>query len=286
VSSTSAASGEFDAALSLTARAPGTYDAHLSDIWRIGNAINGGLLLSVMGAALRETCGEQGHPDPFSVSAYYLSASVEGPATVRTEVVRSGRTVTTAAARLTQQDENGAEVERIRALATYGKLADLSDDVHVMEPLPDVPAPEECLSNRDMPETFLSAGPFLRRLDVRMDPATAGWAVGTPARQGVIQAWVRMPDGRDPDPLMLLLAVDCLPPATFDFNHFGWVPTLELTAHVRGEPGPGWLFVRHRTRNYAGGLLEEDADVWDSTGRVVAQSRQLARAPRRRPRTA
>lgn len=32
------------------------------------------------------------------------------------------------------------------------------------------------------------------------------------------------------------------------------------------------------TRNLAGGFLEEDAEVWDSEDRLVAQSRQLARA--------
>ena len=55
---------------------------------------------------------------------------------------------------------------------------------------------------------------------------------------------------------------------------------LELTAHVRAKPAPGWLRVRVSTRNFAGGLLEEDAEVWDSRGRLVAQSRQLARAPK------
>ena len=60
----------------------------------------------------------------------------------------------------------------------------------------------------------------------------------------------------------------------------GWAPTLELSAHVRAVPAPGWLRVRVSTRNFAGGLLEEDAEVWDSAGRLVAQSRQLARAPK------
>jgi len=89
-----------------------------------------------------------------------------------------------------------------------------------------------------------------------------------------------MADGREPDPLMLLLAVDTLPPVTFDMGLAGWAPTLELTAHVRARPAPGWLRVRVSTRNFAGGLLEEDAEVWDSQDRLVAQSRQLARAPK------
>jgi hypothetical protein len=81
---------------------------------------------------------------------------------------------------------------------------------------------------------------------------------------------------------MLLLAVDTLPPVTFDLGMSGWAPTLELTAHVRARPAPGWLRIRVSTRNFAGGLLEEDAEVWDSRDRLVAQSRQLARAPRPR----
>jgi hypothetical protein len=92
-----------------------------------------------------------------------------------------------------------------------------------------------------------------------------------------------VPDGRsasEPDPLLLLLAVDALPPVTFDLGLFGWTPTLELTAHVRAVPAPGWLRVKASTRNVAGGMLEEDAEVWDSADRLVAQSRQLALVPR------
>ncbi len=46
------------------------------------------------------------------------------------------------------------------------------------------------------------------------------------------------------------------------------------------NPAPGWLRIAASTRNVAGGFLEEDAEVWDSAGRLVVQSRQLARAPR------
>jgi hypothetical protein len=80
----------------------------------------------------------------------------------------------------------------------------------------------------------------------------------------------------------LLLAVDALPPVSLDLGLGGWVPTLELTVHVRARPASGWLRLTHSTRNFAHGYLEEDAEVWDSSGRLVAQSRQLARVSERR----
>ena len=119
----------------------------------------------------------------------------------------------------------------------------------------------------------------MSRFDMRFDAASAGWAVGAPSGRGLIQCWFRLP-GREPDPLALLLAVDAMPPVTFDLGLPGWAPTLELTVHVRARPAPGWLRLRHATRNVAGGMFEEDCEVWDSAGRLVAQSRQLARLPR------
>ena len=43
---------------------------------------------------------------------------------------------------------------------------------------------------------------------------------------------------------------------------------------------PDAVFVDCRSETVAGGLFEEDARIWDSTGRLVAQSRQLAALPR------
>ena len=50
--------------------------------------------------------------------------------------------------------------------------------------------------------------------------------------------------------------------------------------HIRAIPAPGWLKVSHRTKHVLGGMFEEDCEVWDSAGNLVAQSRQLARLPR------
>ncbi len=183
-----------------------------------------------------------------------------------------------------QDDGAGGAVERIRALATYGDLDGLPDDVRTTATPPDLPPPGPVRLQQATrrPRSWSRPG-LLERLDLRLDPAYVGWALGKPSGEGRIQGWLRMADHREPDPLLLLLACDALPPVTFDLGELGWTPTLELTVHVRARPAPGWLRIAASTRNVAGGFLEEDAEVWDSAGRLVVQSRQLARAPRPAP---
>ncbi|MCM2387766.1 thioesterase family protein [Streptomyces albipurpureus] len=269
---------EFDRDTAVTLSQPGVYDAHLSAGWTIISAINGGYLLALIGRALADALA---HPDPFTVSAHYLSASQAGPAIIRTETIRTGRTLSTGQASLIQHDENGAEVERIRVLATYGDLDQLSEEVRTSATPPVIPAYERCLSTSDGPVPDLGgSSEILERLDIRLDPATVGWVVGAPSGKGEMRGWFSLADGRPADPLSLLLTVDALPPTAFELGLKGWTPTVELTTHIRCRPAPGPLRVAITTRNLAGGFLEEDAEVWDSEDRLVAQSRQLAKASR------
>ncbi|MGW2052560.1 thioesterase family protein [Streptomyces sp. NPDC001840] len=267
---------EFDRDTAVTARAAGVYETRLAPGWTIMNVLNGGYLLAVIGRALGDALP---HSDPFAVSAHYLTPSTPGPAVIRTEAVRSGRTLSTGQASLYQTAEDGTEVERIRVVASYGDLDALSDDIRTAAKPPEMPPLERCISAADGPTP---PGDFsmIDRLALRLDPATVGWAVGAPSGRGEMRAWFAFEDGRDADPLSLLLAVDALPPTAFELGLKGWTPTVELTAHVRCRPAPGPLRVALTTRNLAGGFLEEDAEIWDSADRLVTQSRQLARVPR------
>lgn len=264
---------EFDDHTAVRPLDDGSYAAELDRGWVVGGGVNGGYLLAVLGAALRESLPAK--PDPLAVSAYYLSASAPGPATVSVDVRRDGGSVATASAELRQGDRT-----RMLALATYGDLGRLGDDVRTTAEEPVLPPPGECVANTSAPREILELAPMLARFDMRFHPDHVGWVVGQPSGRGEIAAWFRLADGREPDPISLLMVVDALPPVTFDLGMIGWAPTLELTAHVRAKPAPGWLKVRHATRNLAGGMFEEDCEVWDATGRLVAQSRQLALQPR------
>ncbi|MEW2274022.1 thioesterase family protein [Streptomyces griseofuscus] len=265
---------EFDRDTAVVRREPGVYDIDLSAGWTILGAVNGGYLLAVLGRALGDALP---HPDPFTISAHYLTASRPGRAVIRTETVRTGRTLSTGQASLFQYDDEGNEVERIRVLASYGDLAGLPDDVRTTAKPPAIPPYEQCFGPADGPDPLKDVSAITDRLLLKLDPATVGWAIGQPSGKGEMRAWFGLADGREADPLSLLLVVDALPPTAFEMGLKGWVPTVELTAHIRHRPAPGPLRVAITTRNLAGGFLEEDAEVWDSEDRLVAQSRQLAR---------
>jgi acyl-CoA thioesterase len=264
---------EFDMQIQVAEVGNGRYAAELSEGWVVGGAVNGGYVLSVMGNAIGARLPTK--PDPITMSAYFLSPTVPGPATVEVDVRREGGSLATVSADLRQGDDT-----RITALATYGDLGRLPTDVATTASEIDLPPLEECVSNELAPAEVRAIAPLMDRFEMRFHPDHVGWAVGAPSGRGELSAWFRLIDGREPDPLELLMVVDALPPVTFDLGQMGWAPTLELTVHVRARPAPGWLKVRHATRNVAGGMFEEDCEVWDSAGRLVAQSRQLARLPR------
>jgi hypothetical protein len=270
---------EYDAAIAVERVSAGVYAANLEAGWKVGGGLNGGYLLSVIGNAIKFDLADAGHLDPYTVSGYYLSPTVAGPAVVSVRRVREGRGTTTVAATLSQTADDGSQVDRITALATYGDLARINGDIRTTATPPALPPIEQCVLTSLAPPDLKAFVPMLDRFDMHVDPESTGLVTGKPSGNTYLQAWFELADGRPIDPIALLTVVDTLPPVTIEMGLPGWAPTLELTAHVRATPAPGPLRIRHESRNYAGGFFEEDCEVWDSAGRLVAQSRQLALAP-------
>ena len=247
----------------------------LTQGWLIGGAINGGILMAIATRALVDVLDAAGgHLDPLAWSTYFVSAAEPGEARVEVEIIRSGRTVSTGQVTLLQE-RDGHWVERLRLLAPLGALASMAEPVRRAPERPAMPDPEHC-PRAERTSEFAKPIRLLDRVDIRIDPSSAGFAVGAPSGRGVLRAWLRFADGRPVDLAALPFVVDAFPPVAFDLGLLGWAPTLELTGELWGVPAPGWLQVELTTAIVAGSLLEEDATVWDSTGRVVARSRQLA----------
>ena len=78
-------------------------------------------------------------------------------------------------------------------------------------------------------------------------------------------------------PHLYTVGIDALPPTVFGLGRLGWAPTVELSVLTRSLPAPGWLTVHLRGRLVRDGWFDEEAEVHDADGSLVAQSRQLAR---------
>lgn len=245
-----------------------SFDADLDPDWRVMTKPNGGYLLAVLTRAAVSVPAEL-PPHPVAVSGHFLRAPDAGPAQVEVTLLRSGTRLSVLRVSLRQAGRHCVE-----ALVTLGTLPE--DDAPWYDDVapPAVPGLEQCVrADGTRPELPV---PMLRVLDEYLDPETVGWAAGHPGGSGELRGWLRHADGRAPDALALVQAVDALPPATFDLGTSGWVPTLELTAYIRARPAPGPLLVRQRARMVRAGTVDEECDVWDSRGHLVATGHQLA----------
>ena len=235
--------------------------------WNIGDNANGGYALS---PALRAAGEVAGHPDPMTVTVHYLRPlQPDGTAAeIDTELVRAGRTTSVVRATLAHQDR-----ERLAMIAAFSDLSRPASDApgRLDLPAPTIPPPEKCRDRSELEQGVTL--PILSRLDVAIHPERAGHATSDEA---VIDGWIRFSDGTPPSTPALPLFADAFPPSLFaKFGRVGWVPTVELTVHVRRRPAPGWIQARLECDDLADGRMIETGTLWDSSGAVVARSRQI-----------
>jgi acyl-coenzyme A thioesterase PaaI-like protein len=247
----------------------------------VPSAMNGGVMVAT---ALRAVLDTSPHPYPVATSAHFLRVPRLEPAEVEVTWLKQGRTAATARATVVQDALPVLEVT-----VTTGRLPSGPPDGDspngelswTGEP-PHLPPIEECVNLGPWPGTVGSDGTngYAAHVDLRLDPATTGWRRGQPAGIPEMRGYFMLREDRDPDAYLLALAVDGLPPVVFGLGAAGWAPTVELTWHMRAVPAPGPLRVATRCRHVSGGWFDEEAEVWDAAGRLVAQSRQIARVGR------
>jgi Acyl-CoA thioesterase C-terminal domain/Acyl-CoA thioesterase N-terminal domain len=250
------------------------HDVDVDPGWTIGDKPNGGYLLATMArAGLDAVAGVEGPDQPhvIAATATYVSPPALGPAQVHSEVLRRGRSMSQVRTRLVQDGR-----ALVDATLTCGRLDPDDRPWWGGAAVPTMPDPSAARTTAGVSPEGIPL-PIRQHVELRFDPATAGFATGDRSNTGELRLWFRFTDDRPADPLALLFAVDAAPPATFDLDGtVGWVPTLALSAYVRALPAPGSLVIRQRAGLVERGLVDEVCEVWDSRGRLVAQATQLA----------
>ena len=260
--------GTFSAVSAVTKREPGRFSAQIDPEWTIGAKPNGGYLLSMLARAATSTSV---HNHVIAASAQYLHSPDPGPVVIETELLRAGRSASQVRARMAQDGKACVE-----ALMTASSLAGDTS------PYWDRGLPEKGESSyEDCPRLIpnLPDGAqvaLMEQVEVRLEPDSSGFTAGRPSGRGELRGWLALPGDESFDPNALLFAVDAFPPATFDIEFSGWVPTLELTVYVRALPVPGPVRVLQRAQLIDAGKVDEACFVWDMSGRLVAQGTQLA----------
>lgn len=255
----------FDADTALHPDGDGRFRAHVDPSWFVVDAPNGGLFAALAVRALEATVGQP----PRSLTVHYLRGAGAGPLDLAVHVERSGRT--TSFVRLTFAQAGETVALALAACAPFREGQLEWDDTRA----PEAPPPLECEplpAVRELP-------PYLGKYEIR-------WLGWDPARRPAwIGGWIRAAQERPADHVLLAALTDAfMPPAFLRMGGPGPVPTVDLTLHFRAPAPPGphpWVLGRFVTRLSAGGVCEEDGELWSEGGRLLVQSRQLAIVRRR-----
>jgi acyl-CoA thioesterase len=238
----------------------GRWRGAISQRWWIERGPYGGYVSAFMTRALMAAVGDPARA-PRSLTVHFLAAPAAGPVEVAATVERAGRSVSFVSLRM---EQDGAPVAL--ALGSAAMWREGTPEWQELAP-PEVPAPEDCPAIAGAP-----LPPFTDNFEIR-------WAGGEPGRARNV-TWLRPRPEMPLDHVAVTAMSDTMVPAAFSrLERPAVVPTLDLTIHFRAplpSAGDGWALAVYSSGRSAGGVWEEDGELWSRDGVLLAQSRQLA----------
>jgi acyl-CoA thioesterase len=252
----------FDRTTAVHRRSPGTYVADLDESWSSLTGIHGGSMLAMAVRAAED--GEPGRPVR-TVTASFVRPGRPGPAVLRVEPVRRGRSLTTLDVVLEQQDRP--------VLTARATLVDRRPGLPWERVEPSGIAPvEACVPLEPPAEAGLV--PHFDHATARLDPAHVPFSRSADARVG---GHVRPLEPRPIDTPWLAMILDWFPPAPFTrLDPPAGGVSIDLTVHVHRTRPPlaehEWLEGSFRADASHGGLALEHGRIADGDGTLLAES--------------
>lgn len=241
----------------------GCYRAQVSSNWSIMSAPNGGYLMALLGEAMSRYAKLAA---PVQITVNYSAKTQElAPLDIQVERFALSRQFD----RLQATARQGDRVV-LQAFGTF--MADYEKEHNGEEKLLNLAPKEECKTRAGMPGLTV-----FDQVEMRLDPASAGWTKGDTADFSEIYGWMRIPSVEQWSATSLMMACDTCPPSIFvSHGALGWVPTIEMSVHIKDIPKSQWLKARFHSKYLGKSLLQEDGELWDEDDNLVAVSRQLA----------
>ena len=265
---------QFQAALDLTKVSDTVFSFTPNPKYFVGKTPHGGYLLALMNKAMTEVLP---HPSAINSNIYYLDRTEPEPAELHIEILRTSRGSSMGQVKLIQNN---------KITCLYSSLC---SDFQYMKghsgletPMPEIINSVEQDDFKVMNyENFkLGSTPsFIQQLNMSVHPDHAWWdrEISTDAAEARCSAYLEL-QGGVADTFVLSYLADILPPVVQNkYGPLGWVPTLTLTCNIRQLPKTNLLFIDGIAKDISNGYFEQDCNIWDMSGNLVATSRQLAK---------
>ena len=242
----------------------------------VGSTPHGGYLMAVMHKALANVLP---HSTAITSSVQYLDRIDAKPFQLEVEVFKTGRGSSSGIVKLKQDD---------KICTTFtGTCSDFEfmkgyDDLQ--KPLPNIFLDKDRCEYVKMNYDKISKGftpAFIQQLECSIHPDHAWWNrkadEDNTDNEARCSAFLEMKGGR-PDQFCLSFYSDILPPVVCNkYGPLGWIPTITLTTHIRQLPSTNELYADFKATDINKGYFEQDCNIWDLNGNLVASSRQLTR---------
>ncbi|MAV61573.1 MAG: thioesterase [Gammaproteobacteria bacterium] len=242
----------------------------------VGNTPHGGYLMALMQKALTNILP---HSTAISSSVQYLDRIDAKPFELEVDVFKKSRGSSSGIVKLKQDN---------KICTTFtGTCSDFEfmkgyDDLQ--KPLPKIFNESNKKDYVKMNYDKISKGftpAFIQQLECLIHPDHAWWnrqaKQNNQDNEARCAAFLEMEGGK-PDQFCLSFYSDILPPVVSNkYGPLGWIPTITLTTHIRQLPTTSEVYADFKASDINKGYFEQDCNIWDLDGNLVASSRQLTR---------
>ena len=267
---------KFQDAINIDQEQANTFVVEPDTNYFVGNTPHGGYLMAIMHKALTNVLP---HSTAISSSVQYLDRIEAKPITLEVDVFKISKGSSSGIVKIIQDD---------RVCSTFTGTC---SDFHHMKGFDGLEKPLPKIINERKQDEYVSLNydeitkgftpSFIHQLECSIHPDHVWWKRDKDSdnsnHDARCSAYLKM-EGGLPDQFCLSFYSDILPPVVCNkYGALGWVPTITLTTHIRQLPSTEYIYADFVASDINKGYFEQDCNLWDLNGNLVASSRQLTR---------